>query len=205
MQTQSGRSAPDVRGDRTKTVQISATDAKILGNYLALIERASGLKDEAAEISAGAEESIRGYWVRLYAAFQKNPKSLQGLQDWIGKRPKADIPRLASSLARVEAPKGTKALAVHTKDGKAVIEHAASAKVPNISQAHRKIMRGAAEIITGLAALRTHDGTDHKEFVVDCKVGLMLANVIESIEKGQITPVLDKVSSDKKGIHLLSE
>jgi hypothetical protein len=33
----------------------------------------------------------------------------------------------------------------------------------------------------------------------------MLANVIESIEKGQITPVLDKVSADKKGIHLLSE
>ena len=205
MHKKSGRSAPDVEETELKPAQISASDAKILGNYLAAIELSDGLRDEARECAAAAEEMMQDFWNRLYVAFKKDPKSIQGLQDWIAKRPKSDIPRLASSLARVEAPKGVKPLAVHSKNGKAVIEHAAAAKTPSISQAHRKIMRGAAEIITGLAALKKHDGADHKDFVVDCKVELMLANVVESINKGQITPVLDKVSADKKGIHLLSD
>ena len=148
---------------------------------------------------------MQDFWKRLYADFKKDPKSIQGLQDWIAKRPKSDIPRLASSLARVEAPKGVKPLAVHSKNGKAVIEHAAAAKTPSISQAHRKIMRGVAEIITGLSALKTHDGADHKEFVVDCQPELMLANVIESIKTGKTTPALSKSSATKKGINLLSE
>ena len=205
MHKQSGRSAPKVEETERKPAQISASDAKLLGNYLAAIELSDSLRDDARERASAAEETMKGFWNRLYANFQKDPKSLQGLQDWIAKRPKSDIPRLASSLARVEAPKGVKPLAVHTKDGIAVIEHAATAKTPSIPQAHRKIMRGAAELLAGFAALKKHDGADHKEFVVDCQVELMLANVIESIEKGQITPVLKKVSSDKKGIHLLSD